>query len=119
MEKFMANCRIIMCCESASRVIGPVKSRTLPIRVPAPTEQEICDVLNHVASKETLVLPEELAVQIAGSCDRNLRKAILMLESAKVQQYPFTAEQTVRTADWERFIDQLGKVVMEEQSPQR
>lgn len=119
MEKYMSSCRLILCCESSSRVLGPVKSRVLPIRVPAPTEQEICDVLQFVAAKETIVLPEEMAVQIAGKSGRNLRRALLMLESAKVQQYPFAPGQVVRPADWERFVDDLGKIICEEQSPQR
>lgn len=119
MEKYMSSCRMILCCESASRVIGPVRSRTLPIRVPAPMPREICDVLNFVADKEGLTLPEDLAVALAQKSNRNLRRAILMLEGAKVKQYPFVPGQQPRLADWERFVDDMGRIILEEQSPSR
>jgi len=119
MEKYMSTCRMILCCESASRVIAPVRSRTLPIRVPAPTPLEICNVLYFVAEKEGIVLPEDLAVQIANRSNRNLRRAILMFEGAKVKQYPFIPGQQPRVADWERFVDEMGRLIIEEQSPQR
>ncbi len=46
----------------------------------------------------------EFATQIAVDSNRNLRKAILMLEACKVERYPFTDTQKPRVADWERFI---------------
>lgn len=37
MEKYMATCRLILCCNSTSKVIAPIRSRCLAVRVPAPT----------------------------------------------------------------------------------
>jgi len=119
MEKYMTTCRLILCCESASRVILPLRSRCLAIRVPAPTVEEIVGVLSHVASREKLKLPDELATRIAQDSGRNLRRAVLMLEACKADKYPFTSDQKVRVADWERFIDELGRIICEEQSPAR
>ncbi len=53
----MTQCRIILCCESISRVIAPLRSRCLPVRVAAPTVPAIVKVLQHVAKRENLVLP--------------------------------------------------------------
>lgn len=41
MEKYMANLRIILCANSTSRLIAPIKSRCLLIRVAAPNEDEV------------------------------------------------------------------------------
>ena len=41
MEKYTAACRLILCCNSASRVIEPVRSRCLGIRVAAPSHEEV------------------------------------------------------------------------------
>ncbi len=41
MEKYASVCRLILCCESTSRVIGPVRSRCLAIRVAAPSDIEV------------------------------------------------------------------------------
>ena len=86
MEKYTATCRLIMVCESACRVIPAVRSRVLPIRIPAPTLAEVCKGLQHVAAKEAITLPHELAARIAERSNRNLRRAILMLEAARVKQ---------------------------------
>jgi len=41
MEKYASTCRLILCCNSPSKVIEPVRSRCLGIRVAAPTEDEV------------------------------------------------------------------------------
>lgn len=41
MEKYMATCRLILCSTSTSKVIGPIRSRCLAIRVPLPTTEEV------------------------------------------------------------------------------
>lgn len=44
MEKYMATCRIVLCCNSTSKVIPAIKSRCLGIRVAAPTNDEVITV---------------------------------------------------------------------------
>ena len=46
-------------------------------------------------------MPPELVLRIAEKSGRNLRKAMLMFEACKAQQYPFAAKQEIRIADWE------------------
>lgn len=41
MEKYMATCRLILCSTSTSKVIGPIRSRCLAIRVPLPSTEEV------------------------------------------------------------------------------
>jgi DNA polymerase III delta prime subunit len=41
MEKYMSNMRIILCANSTSKLIAPIKSRCLLVRVAAPTEEEV------------------------------------------------------------------------------
>uniref|UniRef100_A0A667XTH3 Replication factor C (activator 1) 3 n=1 Tax=Myripristis murdjan TaxID=586833 RepID=A0A667XTH3_9TELE len=72
MEKYMATCRLILCCNSTSKVIGPIRSRCLAIRVPLPSTEEVCNVLTTVCKKEGLLLPPELAKQICEKSGRNL-----------------------------------------------
>nr|XP_006820348.1 PREDICTED: replication factor C subunit 3-like [Saccoglossus kowalevskii] len=86
MEKYMATCRIILCCNSTSKVIPAIRSRCLGIRVAAPSIEEICQILHNVCRKEGLNLPSELAKRLAEKSERNLRKALLMCEACKVQQ---------------------------------
>lgn len=41
MEKYASTCRLILCCNNQSKVIEPVRSRCLGIRVPAPSHDEV------------------------------------------------------------------------------
>ncbi len=93
MEKYTSACRFILVCNNACKVIEPVRSRCVCIRVSAPTKDEIKDCLAHVAKKEGLVLPVPLADRIATASNRNLRRAILMLETCKVKQNPLSDTQ--------------------------
>ncbi|KAJ1985616.1 Replication factor C (RF-C) subunit [Dimargaris cristalligena] len=119
MEKYMANIRIILCCNSTSKIISPIRSRCLSLRVAAPTTADIVEVLSAVAKRESLKLSPALAERIAEASERNLRRAVLMLETARVQQYPFTADQTVPLADWQQFIKGMAQSMIQEQSPKR
>ncbi|KAL4200325.1 hypothetical protein AMTRI_Chr03g55840 [Amborella trichopoda] len=119
MEKYSASCRLILCCNSASRVIEAVRSRCLNIRINAPTNEQIVGVLRHIAKKEHLELPIGLATRIAVQSNRNLRRAILSFEACRVQQYPFTENQVVQTMDWEQYVAEIVSDIVNEQSPKR
>ncbi len=54
MEKYSANLRLVLICESLSRVIGPIQSRCLLVRVPAPKSEEIVKVLSIITYKARL-----------------------------------------------------------------
>lgn len=41
MEKYMSNMRIILCANSTSKLIAPIKSRCLLMRVAAPSPEEV------------------------------------------------------------------------------
>lgn len=79
METYMPYCRIVANCESLSKVILPVRSRCMQVRVPAPTTNEIVGVLKYISQKESFNLPIPLATSISNFSRRNLRRAIMML----------------------------------------
>jgi len=119
MEKYMSSCRLILCCNSTCKVIEPVRSRCLAIRVPAPTFEEVSTVLANIAKKENINLPSDLNAEIAKQSQRNLRKAILMLEATKVKQYPFQQHQQIEKSDWEEYLIQIAKEIADEPSPRQ
>ncbi|CAC5403855.1 RFC3_5 [Mytilus coruscus] len=119
MEKYMATCRLILCCNSTSKVIPAIRSRCLGVRVPAPSIEEVCQVLQNICKKESLNLPTELARRIAEKGNRNLRCAILMCEACRVQQQNFTADQEVTEPDWELYLKETAQLIAQQQSPKR
>jgi len=119
MEKYVSTCRLILCCNSTSRVIPAIRSRCLGIRVSAPKEDEIVKILKMVCKKEGLDIPIELANRIAEKSNRNLRRALLMCEACKVQQYPFSPTQAIAETDWLLYVKETANLITEEQSPKR
>ncbi|PNY14594.1 replication factor C subunit 3-like protein [Trifolium pratense] len=109
MEKYSAYCRLILCCNSSSRVTEAIRSRCL----------NIVEVLQFIGKKEGLILPSSFAARIAEKSNRNLRRAILSFETCRVQQYPFTDKQTIPPMDWEEYISEIASDIMKEQSPKR
>ncbi|CAB4285938.1 unnamed protein product [Prunus armeniaca] len=119
MEKYSAYCRLILCCNSSSKVTEAIRSRCLNVRINAPTEEQIMKVLEFVGKKEGLKLPSGFAARIAEKSNRSLRRAILSLETCHVQQYPFTSNQAIPPMDWEEYVSEIASDVMKEQSPKR
>ncbi|KAL1922833.1 uncharacterized protein VTP21DRAFT_9209 [Calcarisporiella thermophila] len=119
MEKYMNNMRLILCCNSTSKIIAPVRSRCLLVRVAAPEVPDIVAVLEQVAKKEGFKLPSEVAHKIAETSDRNLRRAILTLEAAKVQHGVLQPGSEIPPYDWEEFVKQIAQMIVKEQSPTR
>ena len=119
MEKYITAFRLVMCCNSTSKVLEPVRSRCLAIRVPAPSQEDVCSVLFSIAKKEGFAVPADLVTHIAEMAKGNLRRAILTLEAMKVKQQPLTVTAKVGLPDWEEFIATLAKEIVEEQSPKR
>ena len=65
MEKYTATCRLILVATSPSKVIEPLRSRCLGIRVPLPMQPELMAVLTGVAKKEGITLPMAIAAKVA------------------------------------------------------
>lgn len=62
-------------------------------------------------------MPRELALRVSEKSERNLRRAILMLEACKVQQYPFTATQLIADLDWQVYLKETANQILLEQTP--
>ncbi|XP_036354611.1 replication factor C subunit 3-like [Octopus sinensis] len=41
MEKYSSACRLILCAETLCNIISPLRSRTLPLRVPCPSDDDV------------------------------------------------------------------------------
>ena len=64
-------------------------------------------------------MPRPLAKRIALSSNGNLRQALLVSETCRVQQYPFTDNQSIEPPEWLSYIKETVQQVVSEQSPKR
>lgn len=118
MEKYSSKCRIIMVCENFSRVIEPLRSRCLGIRVGLPTPSDIKGVLETISAKEGLEVSDNTLDRIIVSSERNLRRAVLQLEATKVSVGNLNLPDGVyiSRADWEHVISDIAKMLSMNQS---
>lgn len=87
MEKYSPNLRLILLANSTANIIAPIRSRTLLVRVAAPSHDEICEALALSAKRESWPVVKGLHQRIAEESGRNLRKALLMYEAVMAQKY--------------------------------
>ncbi|KZT18130.1 P-loop containing nucleoside triphosphate hydrolase protein [Neolentinus lepideus HHB14362 ss-1] len=119
MEKYMNNMRIILCANSTSKLIAPIKSRCLLVRVAAPSAEEMQHALEYVAKREKFDLPPEASQQIVDDSNGNLRKAMLVLEALKMQSPDLSGPLSIAKPDWETYCHKVADMIIQEQSPQR
>ena len=112
MEKFMSSCRLILVAEQCSRLLPAIKSRTLQLRVPAPSVEEIGTLVCDVADKEGQEISEDMGRRIAVAAGRNVRRALLMAESMCMSK----AAAPV-LPHWQSFLKKLAKKVVDKPTP--
>lgn len=117
MESYSANLRLILIANSTSKIISPIRSRTLLIRVPAPTLDQVVQVLHAVAKKESLDANQELFTRIALESRRNMRRALLMLEAVYVQHHAVDATTPLPQPDWEVVVRQCSEEILANHTP--
>jgi replication factor C subunit 3/5 len=117
MEKYSNNVRLILVSNSTAGIIAPIRSRTLLIRVAAPTESQIADALAKAVKKENWKALPDLNARIARDSGRNLRKALLMLEAIYASTPEPSATTPIPPADWETLIKEIADDMIRERSP--
>ena len=119
MEKYSPNLRLILIANSTSNIIAPIRSRTLLVRVAAPSEDEICEVLKSVGQKERFTDVDMLNKRIAKESGRNLRRALLMYEAVHAQNEVVSEKTSIPPPDWEALISQIADEIIAEHTPAR
>jgi replication factor C subunit 3/5 len=83
MEKYMKSCRLIMSCNSLTKIIPPIRSRCLSIRIPCPTEMDIKNILVNIKQSENIIVNDKQIDAIVNASDRNIRRAVNSLQLSK------------------------------------
>ncbi len=99
MEKYSNTCKFILISDQLSKIIEPIRSRCLMIRVPLPSNEQILETLLHICQKENLVVPWTKLQEIITNSDNKVNHAIWLLEMYK---YGIKYEK-----NWEYVIDNI------------
>ncbi|KAL3317583.1 Subunit of heteropentameric Replication factor C (RF-C), partial [Cichlidogyrus casuarinus] len=114
MEKYVTTCRLILIAEQVSKITPATRSRCLPLRNPAPSIEQISDILMKVAKKESVPMSQKSSLKIAQQSGRNLRRALLMAEVAKVETMGEREETLI--PDWQVYAKETAAMMVDEQS---
>ena len=60
MEKYHKTCRFILCGSQISKIIDPIKSRCLDIRIPSPSDEDMNALVYHILLNEHRLLSRSI-----------------------------------------------------------
>lgn len=104
--------RLILCAENIGRVILPLRSRCLLIRVPAPSSDDVVNVVRHLNKIENLNVSDALSRKFTESCNHNLRSVLLNLQTQRLIRPSFTDEMDVQIPEWRKEIDKIASSII-------
>ena len=100
MEKYSDTCRFILWCRSLSRVIEPLNSRCLSIRVPSPTDNELFAYVYKLSVEEDISMSLQEYTDLISESNGNIKEALWGLELKKAEEKKGNV-----------YIDEIKKIV--------
>jgi replication factor C subunit 3/5 len=83
MENYADTCKFIFICDQLSKMIEPLRSRCIEIRVPLSNNIQIINTLLHISDMEKIELSDEDMSYILKHCNQKIHNAIWLLELKK------------------------------------
>ena len=112
MEKYSENCRIIMIVNDLSSIIDPIRSRCFALRIPAPTKEEIRDILKNIKKNEKLDMPDKDIDLIIEKYGKNVRECITCMQMTSLGNY----NNRVFEPEYNNIFNTINKQIIKEQS---
>lgn len=100
MEKYHNTCKFILCGSQITKILEPLRSRCLDIRIPSPSRKELYKILLNVCYHEKLDPPVCILKYIVNECNGNTKTALWLLEYYKCN-IPFN------TMCWKKYLDSI------------
>jgi replication factor C subunit 3/5 len=105
MERYHKTCRFILCGSQISKIIDPIKSRCLDIRVPSPSNNEMTDLTYHILLSEKRLLSHKKIINIVNEGNGNIKKTLWLLQMSLYGIDNFELS-------WEKSIDKLIELMI-------
>jgi replication factor C subunit 3/5 len=83
MEKYADTCKFIFICDQLSKMIEPLRSRCIEVRVPLPNNIQILNTLLHISHIEKIDLKSNDILEILENSNQKIYNAIWLLELKK------------------------------------
>jgi replication factor C subunit 3/5 len=83
MERYNHNCRFVMWCRSLSKVIKPLQSRCICLRVPTPSDEKLFKHILNISIKENINVGLAKYSEIINKSKGNIKSALWELQFLK------------------------------------
>jgi replication factor C subunit 3/5 len=83
MEKYHKTCKFILCGYQVSKIIEPIRSRCLNIRIPCPTFAELSSIIFDISCREDIQINDINLYKIVKKADGNIKNAMFLLDLYK------------------------------------
>jgi replication factor C subunit 3/5 len=83
MEKYSDRCKFILISEQLSKIIEPLRSRCLLVRIPSPSYEQILETILNISYKENIDISFQDINNIIIKSDNNINNAIWLLDMYK------------------------------------
>ena len=103
MEKYASTCKFIFLCDQLSKMIEPLRSRCVEIRIPLPSNIQIINTILNISKNENIDLNSDQMKYIIDHCDNKVNNAIWLLDFIK-RGYDYDNS-------WERQIDDIVSII--------
>lgn len=84
MELYAKTCRFVMVCNNLSKIFDPLRSRCRIFCVPLPSSNDIYNVISYVSLMENIKLTSSDMEYILNDYNNNLKRALWILESKRL-----------------------------------
>lgn len=110
MEKYHKTCRFILCGTQISKIIEPIKSRCLDVRIPAPNKDDMINLVYHILLNEKKIIPRYKIDKIIDAGGFNIKKTLWILEMFlyKISDYEL---------QWKKSLNKLIDLMIEFKYP--
>ncbi|GJQ09255.1 hypothetical protein GpartN1_g1046.t1 [Galdieria partita] len=116
MEQFSKITRFFLLCNYVTRVIDPLASRCAKFRFRSLPVQLQVDRLKYIVCQEGISVSDEMLQTLASYCNGDLRRAIMMLESAyRLARGNNITNEIINSVSWrvpDRIISQIDSTCL-------
>jgi replication factor C subunit 3/5 len=104
MERYHSTCKFILCGYQISKIIKPLRSRCLNVRVPRPNEYELFDFLLEISIKEKIKISPSTINYLIKQSESNVKSCIWWLDYYKNKLYDYSTA-------WKKYLNPIVEFI--------
>ena len=106
-EKYSDTCKFILISNQLTKIIEPIKSRCLLVRIPLFTDVQILEVILYISNKENIKVTLNCLNIILKTCENKINNALCLLEMYKYNMY----KGLTKYVDYNILINEISDYV--------